>query len=227
MTKLRPSSARWLREHAQDPYVQAARAEGYRSRAAYKLLEIHTTVSSWPGISGLLRPGMSVVDLGAAPGGWTQVAAKLVGQVGGKSGHVLALDLLPMVDFPTAYPGVEITLLLGDFLQDSGLAAVRQALAPHGFAHVLLSDMAPQMCGNKMVDQSRGEVLAEAAFLFANEVLLPGGSMVVKLFQGPCFHDLVRQAHQNFDRVRVIKPKASRPRSPEHYLVALGYKRSK
>ncbi|MBF0177789.1 MAG: RlmE family RNA methyltransferase [Magnetococcales bacterium] len=209
MVRRRPSSREWLREHREDPYVQAAARDGYRSRAAYKLLEIHER----PPVK-LLRPGMAVVDLGAAPGGWTQVALQHVGP----RGVVVAVDLLAM----DPLTGAEV--IQGDFLQEATILEVRGALGRP--ADLLLSDMAPNMSGIKAVDQPRGELLAEAALAFAAAILKPQGTAVVKLFDGPGFHDLVRQARTAFGQVKVVKPKASRGRSPEHYLVCQGFRAS-
>ncbi|MBF0358600.1 MAG: 23S rRNA methyltransferase [Magnetococcales bacterium] len=215
MSKRRPSSGRWLQEHHEDPYVLRARREGYRSRAAYKLLEIDAELQQKSGKkSGLLRPGMTVVDLGAAPGGWSQVAVKLVG----KTGRIIAVDLLAME------PIVGGVVFQGDFLDDAVLDQVVQALAPKGRADLVLSDMAPNMSGFKNADMARGELLAEAAFAFIEQVLEPGGATVIKLFQGTGFHEMVKQARTLFDRVKVVKPNASRARSSEHYLLGLGYK---
>ncbi|MEO5364190.1 MAG: RlmE family RNA methyltransferase [Magnetococcus sp. DMHC-8] len=224
MPQRRPSSARWLQEHRDDPYVAAARREGYRSRAAYKLLELQTFPEEHrrAGLAGgpLLRPGMTVVDLGAAPGGWTQVATQLVGP----GGRVVAVDLLPVA--PLA--GAEV--ITGDFLDDTVLAHIGAALAKPGstgpgLAHVILSDMAPNMSGIASVDQARGELLAESAFQFAETTLQSGGSLVLKVFQGSSFHDVVVRARRFFERVKLVKPRASRDRSAEQYLLGLGFRR--
>ncbi|MBF0143952.1 MAG: RlmE family RNA methyltransferase [Magnetococcales bacterium] len=220
MSKRRPSSGRWLEERRRDPYIQAAQAAGYRSRAAFKLLEIQEqVVRSDQGGPGVVARGMTVLDLGAAPGGWSQVAARLVG--GG--GRVVALDLLEMAPLEVA-GGARVEVLRGDFLEEAGLALIREALGGTGRADLLLSDMAPEMCGIRSVDQMRGEFLAESVFAVAGEVLVAGGNLVLKLFQGPGFHQLVGQAKARFARSRVIKPPASRGRSPEHYLVGLGFR---
>ncbi len=222
MTRRRPSSARWLQEHREDPYVAAARRDGYRSRAAYKLLELQSYPQEHrqPEQSGgpLIQPGMTVVDLGAAPGGWSQVAAQLVGP----TGRVIAIDLLPMAPLS----GVEI--VEGDFLDEGVLARLNDFLVHAGHlrsAHVILSDMAPNMSGIPTVDQARGELLAESAFQFAEAALRPGGCLVLKVFQGSSFHVIVAQARQRFARVKLIKPRASRDRSPEQYLLGLGFLR--
>ncbi|MBF0153330.1 MAG: RlmE family RNA methyltransferase [Magnetococcales bacterium] len=209
MPRRRPSSHEWLREHRRDPYVQAAAREGYRSRAAYKLLEIHERPPA-----GLLRAGMAIVDLGAAPGGWTQVAA----QHAGPRGVVVAVDLLAMD------PLAGVAIIQGDFLQEATVVEVKRVLGRP--ADLLLSDMAPNMSGIKAVDQPRGELLAEAALAFAAAILKPQGAAVIKLFEGPGFHDLVREARTAFGQVKVVKPKASRGRSPEHYLLCQGFRAS-
>jgi 23S rRNA (uridine2552-2'-O)-methyltransferase len=214
MVKRRPSSGRWLQEHHDDPYVHMARREGYRSRAAYKLLEINAELQQKQKNKNVLfRPGMTVVDLGAAPGGWSQVALKLVGH----TGRVVAVDLLPIEQIPG------VLMIQGDFLEASVLEQVTQGLGSRGKADLVLSDMAPNMSGFKSADMARGELLAEAAYAFIEQVLEPGGAAVIKLFQGTEFHDMVKQARVLFDRVKVVKPKASRARSAEHYLLGLGY----
>lgn len=206
MAKRRPSSGRWLREHHEDPYVLEARRLGYRSRAAFKLLELQERYQVIP-------RGGRVVDLGAAPGGWTQVAVAAAGP----QGRVVALDLLPM----PAVAGAEF--LQGDFLDDAVVARLL-ALLQGARADLLLSDMAPNMSGFKTADQLRGELLAESAFAFAAQALAPGGTLVVKVFQGPGFDDMVKQARRLFAEVRVVKPQASRDRSAEHYLLGRGYR---
>lgn len=213
MVKRRPSSGRWLREHHSDPFVLQARREGYRSRAAYKLLELngHAIVGA---SRDLLAPGMTVVDLGSAPGGWCQVAANLVGPLG----RVVAMDLLGM-------PPLEgVVFIQGDFLGDEALQNLNRAIHPRRTVDVVLSDMAPNMTGIVMADQTRGELLAEAAHDFARQTLRMGGSLVVKVFQGPGFHETVRRARLDFERVKVIKPQASRDRSAEQYLVGVGFR---
>jgi 23S rRNA (uridine2552-2'-O)-methyltransferase len=196
------SSGRWLAEHFDDPYVKQAQQQGLRSRAAFKLLELQEKYT-------LIRPGMTVIDLGAAPGGWCQVVRPLVGS----AGRVVALDILPMAPVP----GVEF--VHGDFTEDEPLQALELAL---GGAEVdlVLSDMAPNMSGMATVDQARSMYLAELALEFARAHLKPGGDLVVKLFQGADFDGFVRQVRSLFGKVQVIKPKASRPRSNEVYLLA-------
>jgi 23S rRNA (uridine2552-2'-O)-methyltransferase len=196
------SSGRWLAEHFDDPYVKQAQQQGLRSRAAFKLLELQEKYR-------LIRPGMTVVDLGAAPGGWCQVARPLVGS----RGRVIALDILPM----DPVPGVEF--IRGDFTEDDPLQALKRVLGG-GEADLVLSDMAPNMSGMATVDQARAMYLAELALEFARAHLKPGGDLVVKLFQGADFDGFVREVRSLFGKVQVIKPKASRARSNEVYLLA-------
>lgn len=198
------SSGRWLAEHFDDHYVKQAQAKGLRSRAAFKLLELHEKY-------GLIKPGMVVVDLGAAPGGWCQVVTPLVGE----AGRVIALDMLEMEPLP----GVEF--IQGDFTEDEPLEALEQALEGRA-VDLVLSDMAPNMSGMTTTDQARAMYLAELALEFVKEHLKPGGDFVVKLFQGTDFDDYVRQVRTLFEKVQVRKPKASRPRSREVYLLARG-----
>lgn len=201
-----PSSRRWLREHHQDPYVQRARREGFRSRAAYKLQEIQAR-------ERILRPGRVVVDLGAAPGGWSQVAAAEVAP----GGRVIALDLLEMAPLP----GVEF--IRGDFREPGPLEALRESLAGR-CVDLVMSDMAPNITGMRSVDQPRGAYLAELAVDLAHEVLCPGGDLLVKVFQGAGFDPLLKGLRAGFERVAVRKPNASRARSAEVYLLARGRK---
>jgi len=198
------SSKRWLAEHFDDPYVKAAQQQGLRSRAAFKLQELQERFK-------LLRPGMTVVDLGAAPGGWSQVAQPLVGA----GGRVLALDVLDME------PLQAVQFVLGDFTEEGPLRALEQALEDRP-VDLVMSDMAPNISGMAAVDQARAMYLAELALEFAREHLKPGGDFVVKLFQGSDFDGYVRQVRELFERVQIVKPKASRPRSREVYLVARG-----
>lgn len=198
------SSKRWLAEHFNDEFVQKAQREGWRSRAVYKLIELNER-------DRFLRPGMTVVDLGAAPGGWTQYAAQVVGS----KGHVYALDLLPMDHF------AHTTVLQGDFTEDAVLEELEAAL---GDAEVdlVLSDMAPNMSGLDSVDIPRSMYLAELALDFCDRMLKEKGAFVTKLFQGEGFDEYVKDVRKRFSRVVVRKPKASRPRSREVYLVATG-----
>jgi 23S rRNA (uridine2552-2'-O)-methyltransferase len=200
------TSRAWMAEHVNDAYVQRAKVEGYRSRAAYKLLEIDAR-------DHLLRPGMVVVDLGAAPGSWTQVVLARVGA----RGRVFALDLLPIE--PLA--GVEF--IQGDFLDDAVLGELEARL--DGMAvDLVLSDMAPNMSGIELTDQARSVHLAELALDFAVHHLKPGGGFLVKVFQGPGFMAFRQQVQRHFKALQVRKPKASRDRSPEVYLLGSGFK---
>jgi 23S rRNA (uridine2552-2'-O)-methyltransferase len=200
------SSGRWLREHFEDPYVKQAQSEGWRSRAVFKLLELQDKVR-------LIRGGMCVVDLGAAPGGWSQVAARLVGS----RGRVVALDVLPME------PINGVSFIQGDFTEDEPLAALEAALEGQR-VDLVLSDMAPNMSGMDAVDQPRSMYLAELALDFALHWLKPGGDFVTKVFQGEGFDEFLAQCRQAFEKVLVRKPKASRPRSREVYLLGRGRK---
>lgn len=202
----KPSSTRWLQRQLNDPYVAAARREGYRSRAAYKLIEIDDKYH-------FLHPGAVVVDLGAAPGGWSQVAAKRVMP----EGKVIAIDLLEMDPLP------DVAVLRGDFLEDSGLAAVDEALGG-GKADVVLSDMAPSATGHRQTDHLRTVALAEAALDFALAVLAPDGAFLAKVFQGGTERDMLDLLKRSFATVRHVKPKASRPESPETYVLATGFR---
>ena len=200
------SSKQWLRRHVNDPYVQRSKREGYRSRSAYKLTEIDEK-------DKLLRPGQLVVDLGAAPGGWSQVAARRLGA----QGAVVAIDLLDM----EALPGVEF--IRGDFTRGSGLEAVRSALRARQ-ADVVLSDMAPNMSGISVSDQARAMELAEAARDFALLHLQEEGAFLVKVFQGAGYDEYLKSLRAAFRKVVVRKPQASRDESAEQYLLARGLK---
>jgi 23S rRNA (uridine2552-2'-O)-methyltransferase len=200
------SSARWLREHFTDEYVKRAQQEGYRSRAVYKLLEIHEK-------DRLLRPGLTVVDLGAAPGGWSQLAARLVG----RQGAVIALDILPIEPLP----GVEC--IEGDFREAEVPEQLLAALNGRP-VDLVISDMAPNTSGIKAVDQPRGMYLAELALDFARRCLRPGGDFLTKVFQGEGFDPFLHDLHAAFATVAIRKPKASRARSAEQYLLARNYR---
>jgi 23S rRNA (uridine2552-2'-O)-methyltransferase len=199
------SSRRWLDRHVNDAWVHRAQAEGWRSRAAFKLLELDDR-------DRFLRPGSRVVDLGAAPGGWSQVAAARVGA----KGRVIALDVLPMD------PIAGVTFLQGDFGTDAVLEALRAEVGVRAI-DVVISDLAPNVSGVAVVDQPRAMHLAELALDFAGECLVEGGTLVTKLFQGTGFDELVAAVRRRFKRVAVRKPKASRPESREVYLVAQGF----
>jgi 23S rRNA (uridine2552-2'-O)-methyltransferase len=200
------TSRAWIREHVNDPYVRQAQQEGYRSRAAYKLRELTQR-------DRLLRPGMCVVDLGAAPGGWSQVAAAAVGP----QGRVIAVDILDMQPLP----GVE--LLRGDFQEDAVLAALEATLAGQP-VDLVLSDMAPNLSGIGVVDQARSAQLAELALQFALKWLKPGGNLLVKAFQGEAYAGVRTQMLPHFGEVLTRKPQASRSRSAEIYLLGRGLK---
>jgi len=203
------SSHRWLKEHFTDPYVKRAQQEGYRSRAAYKLLELQER-------DKFLKPGMVVVDLGAAPGGWSQLAVRLVGH----QGKIFALDILPMDALP------EVEFILGDFREAEVMQALLERMQGTQ-ADVLLSDMAPNMSGVATVDQSRMMYLAELALDLAQQVLRPGGTLLVKVFQGAEFDSFLVSLRKLFKQVWVRKPEASRARSAEVYLLAKGYSQHK
>jgi 23S rRNA (uridine2552-2'-O)-methyltransferase len=202
------SSQRWLREHFKDPYVKKAQSEGLRSRAAYKLEELIDR-------DRLLKPGMVVVDLGAAPGGWSQLVRKALGD----SGRVIAMDILEMP--PIA--GVEF--LHGDFRDPEALSLLERTMGDKP-ADLVLSDMAPNMTGVDAVDQPRAMYLTELARDFADAHLKPGGSFLVKVFMGTGFDEYVRDLRKRYEKVVIRKPKASRSRSPEVYALATG-KRAK
>lgn len=205
------SSKRWLQEHFDDVYVKQAQAEGKRSRAFYKLKEID-------GKESLFKSGMTVVDLGAAPGGWAQyVSDQLTSRSAIAQGRIIALDILLM----DALSGVDF--IQGDFREDVVLQKL-MSIIPEHTVDVLLSDMAPNMSGNPAVDIPRAMYLAELAFDFSRTMLKPGGTLLMKIFHGTGFDALVKQARQQFDRVVIRKPLASRSRSRETYLLAKGYK---
>lgn len=200
------SSKRWLAEHFDDIYVRRAQQEGWRSRAAYKLLEIDAR-------DHLLRPGLRVVDLGAAPGAWSQAIARAVGA----TGRVFALDLLPME------PLEGVAAVLGDFTEDEPLQALEAALEGLPL-DLVLSDMAPNMSGTSAVDQPRSMYLAELALAFAMQWLKPGGDFLVKVFQGEGFDAFLAACREAFEKVQIRKPRASRPRSREVYVLGRGRK---
>ncbi len=201
---MKPSktSKQWMREHINDPFVHLAQKEGYRSRAAYKLLEIDAK-------DHLLKPGMVVVDLGATPGGWSQVAARQVG----RGGKVIALDLLPLD------PLAGVDFIQGDFREEIVLKQL-EALLQSKQVGLVISDMAPNMSGVQSADLARAIHLAELAMEFALEHLKPGGSFLVKVFQGVGFEEFLKLMKSRFAKVVTRKPKASRDRSSELYLLA-------
>lgn len=206
MPKRTKSSARWLAEHENDRFVKAARAAGYRSRAAYKLEDIQRT-------DRILRPGMTVVDLGAAPGGWSQYVVRcLQGQ-----GRVVALDILPM----DAIVGVEF--IQGDFAKDEVAEQLVQHLNGEPPA-LVMSDIAPNMSGMADVDHLRSMHLVELTLDFAERTLKPGGDFLVKVFQGRDFQPFMQRLRRHFDAVKTRKPEASRARSSELYVLARGFR---
>ncbi len=199
------TSRKWLDEHFNDVYVKQAHRDGYRSRAAYKLKEMDEK-------DRILKPGLHVIDLGAAPGGWTQyVAERLNGQ-----GSVVALDCLPMDAL------ADVTFILGDFSDDAVLVQLRAAIPPAG-VNLILSDMAPNMSGLPAVDIPRAMLLCELALALCAEVLQPGGTLLMKVFHGSGFDALIKEARAQFAEVMLRKPQASRARSRETYLLAKGY----
>ncbi len=200
------SSKRWLSEHFDDEYVRRAQQDGYRSRAVYKLIEIQHK-------DRILKPGMTVIDLGAAPGSWSEYAR---GELGPK-GRLIALDILAM----TPMPGVEI--IQGDFREDTVLEQLLHTINPDG-ADLVISDMAPNISGMEAVDIPRSYHLAELALDLARQILKPGGGLMVKLFQGEGFDSYVTELKLSFTRVVMRKPRASRARSRELYALATGYK---
>lgn len=200
------SSHRWLQEHFDDIYVKRAQQEGYRSRASYKLLELQEK-------DRFIKPGMTVLDLGAAPGGWSQVAIKLAGS----RGKVIASDILPMNGI------AEVTFIEGDFTEDEVFNRILAELAGAP-VDVVLSDMAPNMSGMDAVDQPKLMYLVELAADMAEKVLKPGGTFACKIFQGEGFDVFVAALRKKFTTLKIRKPPASRARSREVYLVALGYK---
>ena len=200
------SSGSWLREHFDDPYVLKARAEGRRSRASFKLEEVQVK-------DYLINRGDVVVDLGAAPGGWTELASKWVGM----SGRVIALDLLPM------NPVTRAQIIVGDFTEERVLDELLQSLGDRR-VDVVLSDMAPNMSGNRSIDQPRAMYLCELALDFARQTLNQGGSFFVKTFQGEGFDIFFRRLRTDFSDLKTRKPKASRSRSRETYLLATGFR---
>jgi 23S rRNA (uridine2552-2'-O)-methyltransferase len=206
MAKRTKSSRQWLAEHESDPYVKQARQAGYRSRAVFKLDEIQRA-------DRLIRPGMTIVDLGAAPGGWSQLTAKLLQ---GK-GRIVALDILPM----DAIVGVDF--LQGDFSDDAVLEQFDQLLGADR-PQLVMSDMAPNTTGIADVDHDRSMHLVELSLDFARQRLKPGGDFLVKVFQGRHFQPFVKALRASFTTVKVRKPDASRQRSPELYLLGRGFK---
>lgn len=201
------SSAAWLQRQLNDPYVAAAKEDGYRSRAAYKIMQLDEAFK-------LIRSGQRIVDLGAAPGGWSQIAAKKIGP----KGKLVALDILEMEPLPG------VTILHLDFLAPEAPAQLKQAL--DGEADLVLSDMAPSTTGHAKTDHIRIMDLAENAALFATEILAPGGAFVCKLFQGGAEKTLLDLLRKHFAKVKHAKPAASRSDSSESYIVAQGFRKA-
>ena len=205
MSKPRRSGGSWRERQEKDPYVQQARRDGWRSRAVYKLEQINDK-------DRLLKPDMVCVDLGSAPGSWSQyVTEKLKGRA-----RIIAVDLLPMDSLP------DVDFVQGDFTDDDIFEQLLKLVGEDG-ADLVMSDMAPNISGNKAVDQPRSMYLVELALDMARRVLKPGGNFVCKVFQGEGFDQFVVDARNSFKRVKVMKPKASRPGSREVYLVARDY----
>lgn len=200
------SSKRWLKEHFNDQYVKKAQKNGYRARSAFKLLEIQQK-------DHLIKPNMIIVDLGASPGGWSQVAIEILKG----SGKVFALDILPMK------PIDGVTFIQGDFCEEKVMQHLLNNLQSHEI-DLVLSDMAPNITGIKVADQARAMYLAELALDFSKKVLKPGGNFLVKVFQGVDFEAFVKNMRASFSKVVTRKPKASRDRSTEIYLLGINLK---
>ncbi|WP_248804986.1 23S rRNA (uridine(2552)-2'-O)-methyltransferase RlmE [Pseudomonas sp. MWU13-2100] len=200
------TSLNWLKEHFNDPFVKMAQKDGYRSRASYKLLEIQEK-------DRIIRPGMTVIDLGAAPGGWSQVTSRLIG---GK-GRLIASDILDMDSIP------DVTFIKGDFTEDAVLAEILAAVG-NSEVDLVISDMAPNMSGTPEVDMPRSMFLCELALDLAGRVLRPGGDFLIKVFQGEGFDEYHRNFRKLFDKVQTRKPASSRDRSREQYLLGRGFR---
>jgi 23S rRNA (uridine2552-2'-O)-methyltransferase len=200
------TSQNWLREHFNDPFVKMAQKDGYRSRASYKLLEIQEK-------DRILRPGNVVIDLGAAPGGWSQVTSRVLGD----KGRLIASDILEMDSIE------DVTFIQGDFTEESVLAQILAAVDNQP-VDLVISDMAPNMSGVRMADQARAMYLCELALDLAGQVLRPGGDFLIKIFQGEGFDQYHKQVRQMFEKVQMRKPLSSRDRSREQYLLARGFR---
>lgn len=200
------TSQNWLREHFNDPFVKMAQKDGYRSRASYKLLEIQEK-------DRILRPGNVVIDLGAAPGGWSQVTSRVLGD----KGRLIASDILEMDSIE------DVTFIQGDFTEEAVLAQILAAVGNQP-VDLVISDMAPNMSGVRMADQARAMYLCELALDLAGQVLRPGGDFLIKIFQGEGFDQYHKQVRQMFERVQMRKPLSSRDRSREQYLLARGFR---
>lgn len=200
------SSSRWLKRHVDDPYVKMAQKDGYRCRASYKLLEIQEK-------DRLMRPGMTIVDLGSAPGGWSQVASRVVGE----KGRLIASDILPMDSIP------DVTFIQGDFTDDAVFAKILDEIGGQP-VDLVISDMAPNLSGVRAADQPRAMYLCELALDMAGRVLAPGGDFLIKVFQGEGFDAYHKQVREMFDKVQMRKPQSSRDSSREQYLLARGFR---
>jgi len=200
------SSSRWMQEHFNDEYVKMAQVKGYRSRAVFKLNEIQDK-------DQIIKPGMNIIDLGAAPGGWSQFAREIIG----KKDKIIALDILPME------PIDGVDFIQGDFREQVVLDEL-YAVLDGAEVNLVMSDMAPNMSGNKAVDQPRSIYLGELALETAKAVLTKGGTFLVKLFHGEGFEEFYQEVQKSFSKVVIRKPKASRPRSNEVYILAKGFK---
>jgi 23S rRNA (uridine2552-2'-O)-methyltransferase len=200
------TSHNWLKEHFDDKYVKMAQKDGYRSRASYKLLEIQEK-------DKIIRPGMTVIDLGAAPGGWSQVASRLIGG----QGRLIASDILEMDSIP------DVTFIQGDFTEDAVLAQILEAVG-NTQVDLVISDMAPNMSGLSAVDMPRAMFLCELALDLAGRVLRPGGDFLIKVFQGEGFDVYHKDIRKLFDKVQMRKPLSSRDRSREQYLLGRGFR---
>ena len=198
------SSSRWLKEHFDDPFVKMAQKDGYRSRASYKLLEIQEK-------DRILRPGMTVIDLGSAPGGWSQVTSRVIGD----KGTLIASDILPMAAI------ADVTFIEGDFTEDQVFNQIMDAVGNQP-VDLVISDMAPNMSGVRTADQAAAMYLCELALDLASKVLRPGGDFLIKIFHGDGFDDYLRDVRKRFDKVQMRKPTSSRDRSREQYLLARG-----
>jgi 23S rRNA (uridine2552-2'-O)-methyltransferase len=200
------TSHNWLKEHFDDKYVKMAQKDGYRSRASYKLLEIQEK-------DKIIRPGMTVIDLGAAPGGWSQVTSRLIGG----QGRLIASDILEMDSIP------DVTFIQGDFTEDAVLAQILEAVG-NTQVDLVISDMAPNMSGLSAVDMPRAMFLCELALDLAGRVLRPGGDFLIKVFQGEGFDVYHKDIRKLFDKVQMRKPLSSRDRSREQYLLGRGFR---
>ena len=200
------TSHNWLKEHFDDKYVKMAQKDGYRSRASYKLIEIQEK-------DKIIRPGMTVIDLGAAPGGWSQVTSRLIGG----QGRLIASDILEMDSIP------DVTFIQGDFTEDAVLTQILEAVG-NTQVDLVISDMAPNMSGLSAVDMPRAMFLCELALDLAGRVLRPGGDFLIKVFQGEGFDIYHKDIRKLFDKVQMRKPLSSRDRSREQYLLGRGFR---